>query len=292
VNYRHAYHAGNFADVLKHLVMVLVLQHLKQKPGPFRVIDTHAGIGRYDLASDEALRTGEWRDGIGRLLEATLSDATQKAISAYTDIIRAENPGMVDEISAYPGSPAIARHMIRADDVIVANELHPEDAESLKALFGRDRRVKVMSLDGYTALKALLPPKERRGVVLVDPPFEQPGEYDRLAKAVSEAHRRFSSGTMILWYPVKDREAVARFEEQVTRSGVAKTLLIELSVRGPTRGEPSQRGLTATGLLVINPPYTLEATLRQVMPEISSVLAQGQGAGYRIEWLVPEQVRG
>lgn len=296
MNYRHAFHAGNFADVLKHVVLALVLQHLRLKPAPFRVIDTHAGIARYDLESEEATRTGEWRDGIGRLLAAPLSDATRTVIAPYLDAVRAVNAGcLASGLRAYPGSPQIARHFMRADDVLVANELHVEDRAVLQGHFARDRQVKVMGLDGYTALKALLPPKERRGLVLVDPPFEQAGEFERLLKAMSYAHERFATGTLILWYPIKDRAAVARFEDDIAAAGLSKTLRAELQVCDaflPDAGGAPRRGLAATAVAVVNPPYTLAPALQQILPELTTVLAQGPGAASRLDWLVAERVHG
>ena len=185
MNYRHAYHAGNFADVLKHLVLALVIDYMRRKEAPFRVIDTHAGCGRYALGSIQAGKTGEWRGGIGRLLgpdSKPLPPDVAKVMRPYLDAVRAENPAPPLEV--YPGSPLIARHLMREQDVLVANELHPEDHADLKSAIGRDRRVKLLALDGWVALKSLLPPKERRGVVLIDPPFEQEGEFDRLSGGV------------------------------------------------------------------------------------------------------------
>ncbi len=176
MNYRHAYHAGNFADVVKHAVLALVIEHLKLKPAPFRVIDTHAGIGVYDLTSEAAQKTGEWREGIGRLMAAKLSPAAAEVLAPYLDIVRRLNPG--GALVRYPGSPLLARELMRADDRLVVNELHPEDQDELKRHFAHDPQVRVMALDAWTALKALLPPPERRGVMLIDPAFEQTGELD------------------------------------------------------------------------------------------------------------------
>ena len=212
MNYRHAYHAGNFADVLKHVVLALVIDYLKRKDAPFRVIDTHAGIGRYALTSSEAAKTGEWRQGIGRLIGADaeqLPSEVAQAMAPYLDAVRAANaPG---ELAVYPGSPLIARHLMRASDLLVANELHPEDAAALRATLGRDRRIKLITLDAWTALKSLLPPKERRGVVLIDPPFEEEGELARMVEGLDQALRRFRTGVYLAWYPIKDRKPIERF---------------------------------------------------------------------------------
>jgi len=284
MNYRHIYHAGNFADVLKHAVVALVIEHLKLKQQPFRVVDTHAGIGLYDLASDEAQKTGEWRDGIGRILADVPPPDVAEILAPYLDVVRAENGG--DTIVRYPGSPLVARRLMRKGDALVVNEAHPEDAARLKALFGRDAATKTLELDGWTALKAVLPPKERRGVVLIDPPFEEPGEFQRLIDGLANAHRRFATGTVILWYPIKDVRVVRNFYRDAAALGIPKLLVAELFVREPqTEGE-----LAGTGLLILNPPFTLEAKLATLLPYLSSVLARSAGAERRLEWLVGERV--
>jgi 23S rRNA (adenine2030-N6)-methyltransferase len=289
MNYRHAYHAGNFADVLKHLVLALVIEHLKTKPQPFRVVDTHAGIGLYDLAGVEAGKTGEWRDGIARLLAAELSTPARAVLAPYLDVVRQFMPhvGVEGEgaVLQYPGSPLLARTLMRADDALILNELHPEDRAALASLFRRDKATKVLGLDGYTVLKATLPPKERRGLLLVDPPFEEPGEFDRLLAAIREALRRFAGGTQVHWYPIKDIDAVRRFHRVIRSEALAETLLVEIAVRANDASVP---GLAATGVLIVNPPYTLHAGLAAVLPELLGVLRQGDGASHRLEWLVAE----
>lgn len=288
MNYRHAYHAGNFADVLKHVVLTLVIEHLKLKPQPFRVIDTHAGIGLYDLAGVEAGKTGEWRGGIARLLDADLAPTVREVLAPYLDCVRQFMPRIAGEHAPlqYPGSPMIARALMRADDVLVVNELHPDDRATLSELFRRDGSTKVLGLDGYTVLKSTLPPKERRGVVLVDPPFETAGEFDRMSAAIAEAHRRFAGGTQMLWYPIKDVGAVSRFHRDIRNWARAETFVVELAVRAYDKGEA---GLAATGLVVVNPPYTLDQKLTLVLPELAHILCEGQGGNYRLEWLVDEQ---
>lgn len=284
MNYRHIYHAGNFADVLKHAVLALVIERLKLKDTPFRVIDTHAGTGLYDLASEEAQKTGEWRDGIGRLISAALPSDIAAILAPYLDVVRAENDG--ESIVRYPGSPLVARRLMRPGDRLVANEAHPEDAERLAALFARDRQSKALALDGWTALKALLPPKERRGLVLVDPPFEAPGEFRRMLDGLAETHRRFATGTAILWYPIKDVRAVDAFLRDAAALGIPKLLAAELFVDTPRAdGE-----LSGTGLLILNPPFTLEAKLARLLPYLASALARGPGARSRLAWLAGERV--
>lgn len=280
MNYRHLYHAGNFADVFKHAVLALCLEHLRAKPAPFRVIDTHAGIGRYDLASIEAGRTLEWIEGIARLIGVDappLPAETAAMLAPYLDIVRAANPQ--GRLTHYPGSPMIARAMLRRDDRLVVNELHPEDRARLAALFAGDARVKAMGLDGWTALKALLPPKERRGLVLVDPPFERRDDFEKLGRAVKEAQRRFAAGMLLLWHPVKDEESVAAFRRAARNAAPAdKVLCAELFVRAPGDAGP----LAGCGLFIVNPPWTLREKLETLGPFLAERLAQGPGARFSV----------
>jgi 23S rRNA (adenine2030-N6)-methyltransferase len=284
MNYRHAYHAGNFADVLKHAVLALVIEHLKLKPSPFRFIDTHAGCGVYDLAGPEAERTGEWKDGVGRIFGSELPPSIAAILAPYLSVIADENPG--GTIVRYPGSPLVARRLMRSGDTLVANELHPEDGASLKQLFARDPLVKVLALDGWTALKSLLPPKERRGIVLIDPPFEEANEYVRLSEGLASAARRFATGTVMLWFPIKDERAVARFYRALREMDLAKLCLVELRVRAPSAsGE-----LAACGLIILNPPYTLPEKLGELAPFLAARLARDKGAASRFEWLSSDAV--
>lgn len=294
MNYRHAYHAGNFADVVKHLVLCLVLAHLKRKEAPFRFIDTHAGRGLYDLAGTEATKTGEWREGIGRLFAPDLRLPTnvQDILAPYLELL--DSDCITDEqglarLARYPGSPLIARRMLRAQDRMVVNELHPEDREHLADLFHRDRQTKVMGLDGYTALKALLPPKERRGVVLVDPPFEVAGEFDRLAGAAAAAQRRFASVILVLWFPIKSSGEVERFYQELSEVGLAKALAIEFQVASqPEVG----KALVAAGLVVVNPPHTLAEQMSAALPVLADVLETGAGSRWQVRWIVEETGAG
>ena len=287
MNYRHVYHAGNFADVLKHAVLALVIAHLKQKDTPFRVIDTHAGVGFYALNHGPAEKTGEWRDGIGRLVggnAAPLPDNVAQVLAPYLEVIAAENeaagPG---RITRYPGSPMIARKLMRRGDQLVVNELHPDDRARLAELFERDRQVKVLGLDGWIALKSLLPPKERRGVVLIDPPFEEPGELVRITEGLAEAVDRFETGTYLLWYPIKDPKTVARFHRGIGETCKRPALAVELMLRAPRHPEK----LNGCGLVVVNPPWKLDEQLEAFLPELADRFAQGEGAGWRMAQLVP-----
>lgn len=275
MNYRHAYHAGNFADVLKHAVLSLVLVHMAKKEAAFRVIDTHAGIGMYDLAGEEAGKTGEWKGGIGRLIgpdAPALPTAAAALLAPYLRAVRACNPE--GGLRTYPGSPSLALALMRAQDRLVANELHPEDAATLGRVLARDRRAKVLGLDGWLALKAQLPPKERRGVILVDPPYEETGELDRLAQGLQNALRRFAGGVVLLWYPIKDPRHIAHFHRTIAAIAPPETLAVELLVRAPSDTDR----LNGSGLVVINPPFTLEADLAVLLPVLAERLADGAGA--------------
>jgi len=281
MNYRHAFHAGNFADVIKHIVLVRVLLHLQDKPAAFRVIDTHAGAGLYDLTSAEAERGGEWRTGIARLMQARFSAGVQELVAPYLDVVRAFNsPG---ELRTYPGSPLIARALLRPQDRLVACETEPAARKSLIDALRRDEQGRVVDLDGWMALTAFVPPQERRGVVLIDPPFEARDEFARLADGFAAAFAKWPTGTYILWYPVKERRSADTLAEAVAgaagaRAADDKVLRLEFSVAPPA---PDGR-LVSAGLLVVNPPWTLADQLRTVLPELEKPLGQGGAARFRI----------
>ncbi|MBS3650609.1 23S rRNA (adenine(2030)-N(6))-methyltransferase RlmJ [Pseudaminobacter sp. 19-2017] len=282
MNYRHSFHAGNFADVLKHVVLMRILEYLKLKDKAFRVIDTHAGVGLYDLEGERAARTGEWLGGIGRLRESTLPDAVRALIAPYLEAVSDLNEG--DRLRYYPGSPMIVRQLLRRQDRLTAIELHPEDARDLAANFAGDHQVRVIELDGWLALGAHLPPKEKRGLVLVDPPFEQLGEFARMIEGLKKAHRRWPGGIYALWYPIKDRPAVAAFEQELRELGILKILAIRQEVRPPS-AEPR---LDGSGMIVVNPPYTLAAELKTIMPALQKALAEAPAARWSLEWLSTE----
>ncbi|MER8515909.1 23S rRNA (adenine(2030)-N(6))-methyltransferase RlmJ [Mesorhizobium sp. M1060] len=282
MNYRHAYHAGNFADVVKHVVLSLLLDYLKQKDKAFRVVDTHAGIGRYDLSSAEAQKTGEWRGGIGRLIHAPIEKSAAALLAPYLEAVRSLNPD--GGVKKYPGSPLIARYLMRKQDRLSAIELHDADAARLKTLFAGDFQTRVIELDGWLALGAHLPPKEKRGLVLIDPPFEEAGEFDRLVDGMQKAHRRWPGGIYALWYPIKDRKAIIAFRKALKQSGVPKLLDIEFEIR-PASREPS---LDGSGMVVVNPPFTLERELRIVLPVLHRLLAVEKPAHWSLEWLAGE----
>jgi 23S rRNA (adenine2030-N6)-methyltransferase len=281
MNYRHAYHAGNFSDVVKHAALALLIEQLKHKDKPFFVLDTHAGTGRYDLASAEALKTNEAESGINRLWAAP---QVPPELDAYMSAVAALNGGRKGKLRWYPGSPRLIRSLLRPRDRLVAVELHPDDAAKLAAEFRRDRQTRIERMDGYTALRSFLPPEERRGLAVVDPPFEVTNEFDLLAKGLRQGHRRWATGIYALWYPVKDMKLVAAFRESVAASGIRRILSAELWVEQP--GDPEI--LTGCGLLVINPPFTFKESLESALPFLAKVLGRAPGAGSRVEWLVPE----
>jgi 23S rRNA (adenine2030-N6)-methyltransferase len=283
LNYRHAYHAGNFADVVKHVVLTRLLDYLKQKDKAFRLIDTHAGIGRYDLSSVEAQKTGEWQGGIGRLIDAPFAAPVAALLAPYLETVRSLNPE--GGIQKYPGSPLIARHLMRKQDRLTAIELHPKDVAKLRTLFAGDFQARIIELDGWLALGAHLPPKEKRGLVLIDPPFEEAGEFGRLVDGLMRAHKRWPGGIYALWYPIKDRKAIIAFRKALKQSGIPKLLDIEFEIR-PASSEPS---LDGSGLLVVNPPFTLEGELRTLLPALHRLLAVGRPAHWSLEWLAGEQ---
>ena len=277
MNYRHAFHAGGFSDVMKHIILSRLVEYLKLKPAAFRVIDTHAGLGRYSLTSEEAKRSPEWQDGIDKLLKATLPEKAAALIQPYLEVVEAENPN--GTLARYPGSPLIARRLFRPQDRLSALELHPKDARELGKLFTGDIQARVTALDGWLALNAYVPPKEKRGLVLVDPPFEEKGEFDRLVDGLQRAHKKWATGIYALWYPLKEPREINAFVADLKASGITKMLRVELNVAAPLAGT-----LYGTGMIVVNPPFTLEAELNIILPALAKVLADGRG-GFKLEWV-------
>ncbi len=272
MNYRHGYHAGNFPDVMKHAVLVMLLERLKQKPQPFSVIDTHAGAGLYDLTADMAQRGGEFRHGIVRVLERSGAPAE---LAPYLDLVRRRNPDV--GARAYPGSPLLIRDSLRDDDRLQALELHPDDAALLRRSLGGDKRVSVHAGDGYLAMKALLPPTPRRGLVFVDPPFEVTDEFERIARAAAQGVKRWPTGQFAFWYPLKEPGTASGLLAELHMLGV-EMLAVELWVQAlETPG-----GLNGSGLALLNPPWQFDQLLERTMPWLSDALARGRGAGWRL----------
>jgi 23S rRNA (adenine2030-N6)-methyltransferase len=284
MNYRHAYHAGNFADVVKHATLALLIDRLKAKEKPFRVIDTHAGIGLYDLAGPLAAKTDEWHQGIGKLLgpdmkPVALTRRLSEALAPYLFAVRAANPD--GRLRFYPGSPMIARTLLRGSDRLTATELHPDDYRQLGERFAGDIQVKAIELDGWLALGSFVPPKERRGLVLVDPPYEQGDEFKALAEGFEKAYRRWPTGIYALWYPVKEIGAVKNFVKHLSDSGIPRLLGAELWVR-----ERATEGrFNGTGLILCNPPYQLDKTLDDMLTGLAPILGEDEKAGRRVWWI-------
>jgi 23S rRNA (adenine2030-N6)-methyltransferase len=282
VNYRHAFHAGNFADVFKHAILCRILQYLRGKPAAFRVIDTHAGAGIYDLAADEASRSGEWHAGIEKLLAAQLPDEAAELLSPYLEVVGALNER--GRLRLYPGSSALIRAWLRPQDRLTACELEPRTAAALTRNLRGDARIKTLSIDGWTALSAYVPPIERRGLVLVDPPFEAESDFQRLASGLAAAHRKWPTGNYALWYPIKGRREPDALAKRLRRLGIAKILRTELIVA--PLSEPTR--LNGSGMIVVNPPWPLESELSVLLPVLAGVLGvQGKG-GFRLDWLAVE----
>lgn len=282
MNYRHAFHAGNFADVVKHTILTRILAYLMRKEAAFRVIDTHAGIGLYDLFGNEAERTGEWQDGIARILDAEMPTAAADLLQPYLDAVRARNPN--GTLRYYPGSPMITRQLLRPQDRLMALELHPGDAWALKKNFADDFQVRITNLDGWAALGTHLPPKEKRGLVLVDPPFEEPGEFARMAQSLDKAYRRWPGGIFAYWYPIKEPGEVDAYVRALKATAIPKILRIELTIRPPS--QPAR--LHGTGMIVVNPPFVLEEEMRTVLPALADVLADADRGRWSVEWVAGE----
>ncbi len=279
MNYSHAFHAGNFADVMKHIILTRLVEYLKKKDSAFRVIDTHAGIGRYDLSGEIAARSPEYKDGIARLMGADLSQKARPLVEPYLEVIRALNPE--GGLTIYPGSPLLVRRLMRPQDRLSTLELHPQYVEKLSALFEGDIQVRVIHLDGWLALNAHVPPKEKRGLVLVDPPFEERGEFERLVDGLMKAHRKFANGVYALWYPLKDTRAVHDFISALRDCGIPKILRAEISIR-PASNPPRLHG---TGMILVNPPFTLEGELRVLLPALAQILGDPGEGRHKLEWL-------
>jgi 23S rRNA (adenine2030-N6)-methyltransferase len=273
MNYRHEFHAGNFADVLKHAALTRALLYLRRKDKPFRVIDTHAGAGLYDLAGPEAARSNEAKDGILRLLDDPVPGAAGDLLAPYLDAVRA-----VGAPKFYPGSPLIARALMRPQDRAAFCELLPQAAQDLRRALGRDPRAKAIEIDGYTGLKAYVPPVERRGLVLIDPPFERRDEYERAFDALQAALRKWPGGTYMVWQPLKEPEVADAFRRAIAAEA-PDCLRVDLQVEAP---QPS-RPLARTGLLIVNPPYVLEEELKILLPALTLLLARGPGAEFFVE---------
>lgn len=277
MNYRHAYHAGNFADVVKHLVLVAILLHLRKKEAAFAVVDSHAGRGLYDLGSEAAARTGEAERGIGRLLQPDVTGAAlPEALHRYLAIVQGASARF------YPGSPLIATMLLRPQDRLIAIEKQPEEALALKSALAafRAKNLRSECADGYGRLAALLPPPERRGLVVIDPPFESPEEFHAEARALGAALKRFATGIYLLWFPIKSAGEANAFCGEVLATGVKKALRIDIDV-GSAKDDGKDR-LSAAGLIVVNPPFGLAQDMRECLARIAPLLSDKARAEVRI----------
>lgn len=280
MNYRHAFHAGNHGDVLKHVLLTRVLIYMLQKNAALAVLDAHAGIGHYDLTGLEAFKTGEWRGGIGRLLAADLQGDEAAILLPYLDAVRWMN---VDgTLQHYPGSPALARGLLRAGDRLLLNELHPQDFQTLSARFVDDSLVRISHVDAAQAIRAALPFMEKRGLVLIDPAFEVTDETSRVARMVAQALRRMAHVCMMIWYPVTTQAFADSFCESLTFAGAKGVLRAEVLVRAPFENG----GLAGSGVVVVNPPWTLHDESNIILPALASILGEGGQGSYKLEWMI------
>ncbi|EPE66189.1 23S rRNA (adenine(2030)-N(6))-methyltransferase RlmJ [Pasteurella multocida] len=280
LSYRHSFHAGNHADVLKHLVLMLIIENLQQKEKGFYYLDTHAGVGRYRLFSEEAEKTAEFEQGIARLWQR---DDLPEEVARYIKLIKQVNYGG-KALRYYAGSPLIAAKMLRPQDRALLTELHPSDYPLLRNNFKEFDNVTTKRYNGFQQLKATLPPKERRGLVLIDPPYELKEDYDLVVNAIEEGYKRFATGIYAIWYPVVLRQQTKRILKGLEKTGIRKILQIELAVRP----DSDQRGMTASGMIVINPPWTLTQQMQNILPYLTNVLVPEGTGSWTVKWITPE----
>ncbi|OBW91906.1 ribosomal RNA large subunit methyltransferase J [Gallibacterium genomosp. 3] len=279
LSYRHSFHAGNYADVLKHIVQLLILEALQQKEKGFLYLDTHAGAGLYSLQSFEAEKTAEFTEGIGYLWER---DDLPEIISHYLQQVKLVNPK--DKLNFYPGSPLLAANLLRPQDRAILTELHPSDYPLLRKNMQKFSNIQVKRENGFQQLKSALPPKERRGFVLIDPPYELKEDYQLVVDAIVEGYKRFATGTYAIWYPVVLRQQIKKMIHSFEATQIRKILQIELGIRP----DSTQRGMTASGMIVINPPWKLESQMREILPYLSEVLAPAGTGHWSVNWITPE----
>ena len=279
LSYRHSYHAGNHADVLKHIVLTLCINALKEKEKPFLYLDTHSGAGRYLLQSEHAEKTGEFLSGINLIWQQ--SDSPE-LLNTYLSVLKRYNP--FDNLKYYLGSPLIAKQLLREQDKLNLTELHPTDYPLLRQEFNKDKRAKVLREDGFAQLKSKLPPESRRGIVLIDPSYEIKDDYHKIPKALVEAYKRFATGVYLIWYPVVSRTQTQKMIDQIVNSGIKRISQFEFSVKP----DNNQKGMTASGMIVINPPWKLQEQMQTIMPWLKNILDTEKTGNYLIKELVPE----
>ena len=277
--YRHLFHAGNFADVFKHALVIQLALALGRKDKPFLYLETHAGTGRYDLAHAWATKNKEYLDGIARIFGRT---GYPDELRPYVDAVRDQNPD--GQLRFYPGSPLLVRRLFRGNDRMALAELNRDDCARLQKEFAGDRRVQVRNMDGYQALKAFLPPKERRALTLIDSSFDRANEFRRIADALAEAYKRFATGVYAIWYPLMEPTAISGFERRIVNSGVRKLLKLELSVRPGTWKD----GMRGCAMLVVNPPYGFDTLASPILHLLWKALSPDGDGRYGVKWLVGE----
>ncbi|MBN2647278.1 MAG: 23S rRNA (adenine(2030)-N(6))-methyltransferase RlmJ [Thiotrichales bacterium] len=278
LSYLHGFHAGNFADVLKHLVSVQILNYLTDKPKPLFYLDTHAGSGGFALLKAQAQKTQEYQNGIGKLWE--ISEPLPAAVADYLEQVRQFNPQ--PELKRYPGSPWFAQSLLRDEDRASLFELHPKEFADCHKKFSKDRRFRIYQEDGFHACMAQLPPREKRGYVLMDPPYEVKQDYRTAVDTLIQAHKKFATGTYALWYPVVERSRIIQMEKRFIASGIRNIQRFELGIASDILP-----GMNASGMIVINPPWTLKSAMDDCLPFLANALGDRQGF-YRSEQLVPE----
>lgn len=278
LSYRHSFHAGNHADVLKHIVQTLILSALKQKEKGFFYLDTHSGVGRYSLLSAEAEKTGEYVEGIARLWDRT--DLPEE-VALYLNEVKKINKG---KLRFYTGSPLLAVGQLRPQDRALLTELHPNDFPLLRNEFARCRNVQTKRENGFQQLKSALPPKEKRGLILIDPPYELKEDYELVVNSIIEGYKRFATGIYAIWYPVVLRQHTKRIVKGLQATGIRKILQIELAVRP----DSDQRGMTASGMIVINPPWQLESQMKKILPYLTNTLVPEGTGSWSVSWITPE----
>jgi 23S rRNA (adenine2030-N6)-methyltransferase len=279
LSYRHIYHAGNHADILKHIIVSEICKHLIKKDAPFFYLDTHAGIGQYPLDSAQAQKNKEFQSGIARLLE---EENLPDAIESLLDIVRDMNPD--NKLAFYPGSPKIVNYYVRQKDKLHLCELHPNDYPVLAALFPNKRKANVVKDNGFDAVKSMLPPPQKRGFVLMDPPYEVKKDYQYVVQALQDGHKRFPQGSYAIWYPVLNRKQADNLLRAVETTKIRNVLLVEMTIRDSEK----ERGMAGSGMIIVNPPWTLEKEANEFLPVLTKLLAEDAHADFQVSWITPE----
>lgn len=279
LSYRHIYHAGNHADILKHIVVSQICKHLIKKEAPFFYLDTHAGIGEYSLESTQAQKNKEFESGIARLIA---HNKLPEPIADFVDLVKSMNPS--DNLLIYPGSPKVVAYYQRLKDKMHLCELHPNDFPILASLFPNKRKANVQKGDGFSAVKAMLPPPQKRGFVLMDPPYEIKQDYHTVVDALVAGHKRFPTGTYAIWYPVLSRQQADNLINSVESTKIRNILLVELLIRDAN----TEQGMNGSGMIVVNPPWTLKTEAEQYLPTLQTLLGESNGASFQVRCITPE----